>query len=75
MPAKRIAGMARSYKYLQADRRNCPQFAARQRDLEDAALPPTYDAQEYSRDTTSTSKQLQLLMPPAQVVQAHADAQ
>ncbi|MNQ10958.1 hypothetical protein D3C85_238110 [compost metagenome] len=31
MPAKRIAGMARSYRYLQADRRNCPQFAARQR--------------------------------------------
>ena len=31
MPAKRIAGMARSYRYLQADRRNCLQFAARQR--------------------------------------------
>ena len=27
----RFAGMARSYRYLQADRRNCPQFAARQR--------------------------------------------
>jgi hypothetical protein len=31
MPAKHIAGMARSYRYPQADRRNCPQFAARQR--------------------------------------------
>ena len=31
MPAKRIAAMGRSYRYPQADRRNCPQFAARQR--------------------------------------------
>ena len=31
MPAKRIAGMARSYRYQQPDRRKCPQFAARQR--------------------------------------------
>ena len=41
MPAKRIAGMARSYKYLQADKRNCLKFAARQRDLKDAAAAPT----------------------------------
>src|SRR3990167_3985831 len=31
MPAKHIAGMARSYMYPQADRRTCLQFAARQR--------------------------------------------
>ena len=31
MPAKHIAGMARSYRDPQADRRNCLQFAARQR--------------------------------------------
>ncbi len=32
-PCVRIAGMARSYRYLQAERRNCPQFAARQRGI------------------------------------------
>jgi len=30
MPAKAIAAMGRSYKCIQAERRNCPQFAARQ---------------------------------------------
>ncbi len=31
MPAKPIAGMARSYRYPQAERHHCLQFAARQR--------------------------------------------
>jgi hypothetical protein len=42
MPAKRIAGMARSYKYLQADRRNCPQFAARQRGVWTTGISYSY---------------------------------
>jgi hypothetical protein len=35
MPAKRIAAMGRSYRYPQADRHDCLQFAARQRGVED----------------------------------------
>jgi hypothetical protein len=41
MPAKRIAAMGRSYRYPQADRRNCPPFAAPQRGVEDGAATPT----------------------------------
>ena len=41
MPAKPIAGMARSYKCPQADRRDYLQFAARQRGVEDGAAAPT----------------------------------
>ena len=41
MPAKRIAGMARSYGYLQADKRNCPPVCcATARRLDDGG-PPT----------------------------------
>ena len=41
MPAKPIAGMARSYRYPQADRHDCLQFAARQRFVEDGGQSPT----------------------------------
>ena len=40
MPAKRIAGMARSYRYPQADRRNCtPVCCATARRLDDGGSP------------------------------------
>jgi hypothetical protein len=41
MPAKPIAAMGRSYRYPQADRHDCLQFAARQRSVEDGKLVPT----------------------------------
>ena len=41
MAAMGFAGMARSYRYLQADRRDCLQFAARQRGVEDGERTPT----------------------------------
>lgn len=39
MPAMRFAGTPRSYRYLQAERRNCPQFAARQRGVWTTGAP------------------------------------
>jgi hypothetical protein len=85
MAAKSIAGMARSYRYPKADRRDCLQFAARQRGVWTSG-DLLQNQSGYIRGSMSARgpshmpahlprKQLQLLMPPTQVVQAHADAQ